>query len=275
MQKFEPMTVGQILDSSFRLYKRNFTRFITIIAIVQVPLSLLNILSTQYFFRGQPFSAEDPLAVPMMPFAAFLIPTFLAVIATTLSNAALLKSISGSYLGKDVSVGDAYSFVFPKIWTLIWASILVGLVIMVGLMLFVVPGIIFMFWFILTTQAIVIEDIKARRGMSRSKSLVSGNLNKVFLLSLIIIVISIIVNFITGFIPGLFGPFLKESFTAFIVIRQLSSLVGTVLITPVWAAAFILLYYDLRIRKEGFDLEMLAQRLGVKNRSADAGGSAL
>jgi hypothetical protein len=49
--------------------------------------------------------------------------------------------------------------------------------------------------------------------------------------------------------------------TAGVAIIQLFTVVGTVLVTPISSAATILLYYDLRIRKEGFDLEQLAQRL--------------
>ena len=46
------------------------------------------------------------------------------------------------------------------------------------------------------------------------------------------------------------------------MVTGLFEIAGTILATPISAVAFILLYYDLRIRKEGFDLEMLSQTLG-------------
>ena len=44
--------------------------------------------------------------------------------------------------------------------------------------------------------------------------------------------------------------------------NQLASVVGQILVAPIGATAYILLYYDLRIRKEGFDLQMLASSIG-------------
>ena len=38
---------------------------------------------------------------------------------------------------------------------------------------------------------------------------------------------------------------------------------GAIFITPYSIIAVILLYYDLRIRKEGFDLEMLSQSINA------------
>jgi len=59
-----------------------------------------------------------------------------------------------------------------------------------------------------------------------------------------------------------------------IVIRQLLSLAATVVTAPISAIATVLLYYDLRIRKEAFDLEMLAKSMGRADREG-ASGSAL
>ncbi len=43
---------------------------------------------------------------------------------------------------------------------------------------------------------------------------------------------------------------------------QLIAIIVQILIVPIGAIAYILLYYDLRIRKEGFDLVMLANSIG-------------
>ncbi len=51
---FEPMSIGGILDRTFRIYKDSFIRFITIVAVIQVPIALLAIISTSAFQRGVP-----------------------------------------------------------------------------------------------------------------------------------------------------------------------------------------------------------------------------
>ena len=62
----------------------------------------------------------------------------------------------------------------------------------------------------------------------------------------------------------------KTDYTAVMAVNSLFSLAGQVLVMPISAAAFILLYYDLRIRKEGFDLEMLAKDLASRGADSDA-----
>jgi len=120
--------------------------------------------------------------------------------------------------------------------------------------------------------------------MSRSKKLVSGNLGKIFLLSLVVGIIGYVVQQIFGFIGGFFtntpdaltyseNP---ELITTYLdtarhnfIITTLFENIGQIIVMPITAGAFVLLYYDLRIRKEGFDLDMLAQAMGEEVPAAE------
>ena len=202
-----------------------------------------------------------------------LVWVLLTMVAQQLCNGALIKSVSESYLGNEVTVGQAYRFVLPKILTLIVASLVVGIVVGIGMLLCIVPGIIFGLWFALTIQAIVVEDLKAFKGMGRSKWLASGNLGRIFAVGLVVVLIALIL----GWVFGLAGGLLATQFgggeagnTAGLVVNQVFSLAAQILAMPIGATAYILLYYDLRIRKEGFDLEMLARRMGSGETPSDA-----
>jgi hypothetical protein len=160
-------------------------------------------------------------------------------------------------------VGETYRFVLPRLGTLIWAGILTVLVIYLGLILCIVPGIIFACWFWLTTPAVVVENLKATKAMSRSKALVSGNLGKVFVIGFVVFCIALVVNWACGTISGLLSAgAAQENRLLALIIQQVVALVGQVLVAPIGAAACILFYYDMRIRKEAFDLEMLANSMG-------------
>ena len=261
--QFEPMSVGQILDRAFRLYRANFVRFIAITAVVQVPLTLLLIVIQQIFLVSAKTEADERMIGVVI--GGSLITVFLTILAKTLANAALVKNISEAYLGNDVSVGEAYRFVLPRLGTLVWASIVVGAVVALGFVLLIVPGIIFSLWFALTSQIIVLEKLKTTPAMGRSRRLVSGNMGKTFLLGLVIGLIGMGVSLGVQALSNVIveGATSSSLGLAFCV-SQLLSLVGEILVLPISAAAFILLYYDLRIRKEGFDLEMLAQSLGTR-----------
>jgi len=154
---------------------------------------------------------------------------------------------------------------------LIWASILVGLIVAVGFVLLIVPGVIFLLIYAITTPAIVLEGVKAREGMRRSRSLVKGNLGKVFVILLVVAILSWIVGAVLGFGAEVLvkAAGMEAISTGAVVTKQAFSIVSDVLVMPIGAAASILLYYDLRIRKEGFDLEMLAQSLDLETAAAD------
>lgn len=288
-RQFEPMTIGQILDQTFRLYKRNFLRFVAIVAVVQVPLVLISLallvpLATKVDLHqqevgvpesteseasddyGQADNAEgdEDLALALGAiFAGGFGAILIWWLAATLSNAALIKSVSESYLGGDVTVGQAYRFVLPKLWRLILASILVGIAVGIGLLLLIVPGVFLAIYFALTTQVIVVENVSAKGGMSRSMDLVSDNKGKVCGVMVLLGIIGYIIGWVfTGAGEAVAALIAAQSEMTALVISQALSLIGQVFVAPIGAAAMILLYYDLRIRKEGFDLEMLAKSLG-------------
>ncbi len=256
--RFEPMGVGAILDRTFRLYARNFVPFIAIVAVVQVPLSLLEFGLVQGIADGMPRATAGPLLLVLLEFV-------LGLVGMALAGGALARAVSEVYLGRDVSVGGAYRAVVHKLLSLVGASILVSMVMTLGLAMCIVPGIIFAVWLALTTQVIVLEDRRAIAGMERSRALASGNLIRVFVL----IVVTFAISYILGALFGLparaiarrsiaGGP---EPSTSVALAAHLLEMAGAVLIAPIAATARILLYYDLRIRKEAFDLEMLAQSL--------------
>ncbi|MEN6334929.1 MAG: hypothetical protein ABFE01_11755 [Phycisphaerales bacterium] len=274
--QFEPMSVGRIFDKAFALYRSNFLRFITIAAVIVVPLTLVSSASNswirskmparrQFITIGQgasaPVSPQNPASRPSIPLCCMgtMFPILLQVVAMMLCEAVLIKNISEAYLGNDITIGQAYGFVFPKALTLIAAAIYAMLATCCGLLLFVVPGIIFGLWFSLTTPAIVMEGHSAIEGMRRSKALVEGNLGKVLiiglLLTLIANVIAIPLDVLSRFIGGML---LADSTTLRSIWSCIPGMISNILVTPISAAAYILLYYDLRIRKEGFDLQMLA-----------------
>ncbi len=127
--------------------------------------------------------------------------------------------------------------------------------------------------YILSIQVIVLEDKGVFAGMTRSSTLSAGSRFKLFLLFVAIFIMSLIVSYAFSWLARTIVPVpdissldsleeMQRAFTHTVMIQNLIALVGEILITPVGAAALILFYYDLRIRKEGFDLEMLAEAIG-------------
>jgi hypothetical protein len=292
---FEPMSIGQILDRTFKLYKDNFIRFIAIVAVIQVPIAILNFLSTSAVRGGmetrpatggyahlreqierdsQNMSAEEIDAklaelregrqqvgpIRIVGLVGTAVTVLLALFGVTLMQGVLTKSVSEAYLGNEIAVGEAYRFAWPKLVTLVGAAILVALT-GLGYLFCLVPGVIFSVWFSMTTPAIITEDLKAVQGMSRSKALAKGNLGKVLSVLFLVVLLGIVIVIPFMLVGWFAANHLKENYVLAVFANQLLQTVGQVIAAPLRVTALILLYYDLRIRKEGFDLEMLARSM--------------
>ncbi len=249
--ELKPMGVGDIFDATFKLYKARFGTFLMIALVAYLPYSLIAAL----FMSQVEVSATTQAKPSVTDMFVSMIPLMLVLfIVLPLCQAAMIYSVSETYLGRRIGVGEAYSRALSKLPRLLGANILAGIVIFIGFICLIVPGIIFSLWFILVTAVVLLEGSGATGSLGRSKALMAGNLGKGFLVLLVIALLGIVV----GMVMGMIMRFLPIK-NAFVV--QFISTMAEVIVVPIQVAPVILLYYDLRIRKEGFDLEQLAASL--------------
>jgi uncharacterized membrane protein YbaN (DUF454 family) len=279
-----PMTVGDILDQTFTLYRKHFKTLLGISAVVNVPviiLQTLGLLSLAPVFsssfgapsraptpRDNPFDNMDPnlLAALVVGFVGFLgIFVLVTAIAYIFQQAALALAVSETYLGRTLTVLEAYRRALRRWQPLLFTTLLfvVGTVVWLPLfliMFIVIPclgGLAFLFVSALlfvrlafTWQAIMLENTDGLGGLRRSWQLVGSFTAQPFWR--VVGILLLLVGFAIAFLPS---PILGVVFNT--VFTNLISLV----VTPLSFTAQTLLYYDLRIRNEGFDLQLLAQQL--------------
>jgi hypothetical protein len=274
--QFEPMGLGMVLDRSFRLYTENFPLMFGITAILHAPILLLAFLPAAIPYIGRS-SFLGAIAI----FSTAIVGLLTQLIIYPLSTGATTKAVSDKYLGNPVTVGSALSEVWANVGTLLLTQFVVGLVVMVGFMLLVVPGILWMLSYALVPPVIMIEASSRTRKVfsltgkpkgnaplitdrgdirKRSWELVRGNRGRVFLVLLVFWVMSMLVSTGGGWFAGLF---LEPTSAAAVSAQSIVSNIIEIVILPLQTIAITLLYYDLRIRKEGFDLEMLSQAMGT------------
>lgn len=256
--ELRPMDVGDILDVTFRLYRARFVQFVTIALVVYVPLAVVNAffqLQVQSLEEGGPMRPEEALPVLGALCGTMMLVLFLALVFGALCSGALVHNISSAYLGEELGSWESYVRAAPRLLRLLGAQIVVSLAVMVGLFLCVVPGIIFMLWFWLIAPVVMLEDRGAIASLERSRELMRGNLGKGFVLLLVVFLLTAAIQ---GAIAGVLYVVLKPyPFFHYFVQNVLQAFV-----VPIQLAPAILMYYDLRIRKEAFDLEQLAAGLG-------------
>jgi len=111
----------------------------------------------------------------------------------------------------------------------------------------------------LIAAVIVLEQLSGWRGLRRSWSLVRGLFWRIFGILLLVLIIRVIIGGIVGALLGLAGSALDTN--GQLIVTDVAGTIANVFVSPIAYIAVTLLYYDTRIRKEGFDIEMLAQTL--------------
>ena len=248
----EPMTAGMILDRSFRLYVQNFALMIGLTAIVQVPILVLTV--------GAPLLRGTSEILGVIAGLIGLIGVLLSLlIVTPLVTGAATKAVSERFLGNEITALTALKFAWGYVGTLLLIQLVVGLIVFVGLMLCLVPGILWMLSYSIVAPVAVLEN-SSDRGEIRQRSweLVSGNRGKVFAVVFVVVLVQILLG-------GSGSLIIQLSFGSGSVMGEalggLFSGIAGLLTYPLQAIAVTLIYYDLRIRKEGFDLEMLSRAI--------------
>ncbi len=266
--RLRAMSVGDILDETVRLYRQNFRPFIAIAAILQIPLVILQLVQgTIVGPTGASLLTSDgnlQAGATIFYFLSTLVMGFVGLFVAILMQGAFASAISQRYLGQEISVRSAYDAALPCFWRLLRAMLLVTLAL--TLLIITIIGIPVAIYFgirwSLSTAAIVLEGKGARAGISRSTELVKGRWWRV----LGVFALAAIGAYLLALIPsalfgGVLGVVLVVGGPNPTLTYMVSLLIGTffgVLAAPIIPIISILLYYDLRIRKEGFDMQMLA-----------------
>jgi hypothetical protein len=312
----EPMSTGDVIDRTVRLYRRNFT---PMVAVVAIP-TLIGYLSSMMFWFGytrllpdlesQSSTPEfDGGALIMLGLGMIGYPLwFFAMVVTV----AALSRVVGDHimLGEPVTFRKCFSAIrrrlsditlmgllsFGLVFALsivLWI-VLVAVVLIVGLVAGAIAGLGLPSWMtvVITTlavllavaggiyvllhvlarvvflpQVVMIEGQSAGAALSRAMSLGSGNWYRVGAIMLFVyfVSLSLLAAFTLPFI-GILGYFDVLSAEFFLspgwnVVYAAFNQISNLLVWPIWIVSFTLLYFDSRVRKEAYDLELLAREV--------------
>ena len=175
-----------------------------------------------------------------------------------MSTAAIVVIVSDSYLGREVTIGAAVSRVVDRFWSVLAAVLLQGLIIGFGFFLLIIGAIIFACWYFATTNVVMVEGKGAVEALGRSKALAKGSVGTIFGTLLLAVIPVWLIYILIAFVLGAAISVLRTNAIA----AELVASVVAIFIVPFVNVVVTLLYYDLRIRKEGFDLELMAKELG-------------
>lgn len=304
-----PLSLGEILDRSFAVYRANFWLFVGIAALstaVQLVLNAVLLVIYKGFLPApRPNAPFDFSYLASGREIGGQIALLVSVLAAAVTHAASVWALSEVYLGRRTTIGDSVRAVIGRwlrfigialwqLWSLLWlplflivpAALLLmksarfgmagafaaGVLIFLGMTGGVAFGVISLLRNSLAIQAAVMEGVKVRPAMRRSKVLAAGAKGRIFVVCLItwcLLLVAGIVEMPLTMIVG-FGALKGERHVLMQVVLLFVNFVAQSAVTPVLMIGLSLVYFDQRVRQDGLDL-LLMLDAGAKT---EAGGDA-
>jgi hypothetical protein len=217
------LDTARVFERIFEVYRDQFTLLIPAALILFIPVAIVN---------GLVQSGGGVLAA--------LAATAIALIATYWYQGMVVEAVVDILDGRrDHTVGSLFSSVSPFIGTLIGAGILATIIIVIGFILIIVPGLIALTFLAVVAPAVVIDRATATGALGRSRDLVRGNAWRVFGVIVVLFLVTAVIGSIASAIGGSASD---DSFLGFAV----ADLVVRVLLTPLSAIAATVMYVELR-----------------------------
>jgi hypothetical protein len=250
-----PRSTTELIDAAVQLFRQHYTQLAAATALYMIPI-IVAVVATASIWPS--LDATEVPAITSLQLAAIPLTALLVVVSLSMSTATVVVIVSESYLGRPITIGAAANRVFARFWAIMGVAILQPLVIGLGFLLFIVGMLVFQAWYFAPTYVVMIEGTGTLSAFSRSHTLARGSVGR-------ILGAILLVGFIVGFVQSLIGVALSVVVAVFhtnsVGVALLPYVLAGIFVYPLKTTVMTLLYYDLRIRKEGFDLALASSAL--------------
>jgi hypothetical protein len=252
-----PRGVGETLDAAINLYRLHWKQFMTLIAVLVVPFQFLS-QALQFATAHDVVVYRSGQVIRQPSIGVTLLVSLLSfAVLDTLLRGATTRAVADAYLGHEPRWRDSLRFALSKFWVLLGVSFLGTLLTFLGFII-IVPGILMAIRYTVAPMAVVVEDQGVTGALSRAWNLCKGRTGHMFL---VLLVAGILTAIITGILSAP-AAFLGTSTAWWSWIAQaVFASAAAIIVTPFSTIVAVLLYFDARIRKEGFDIAVMAQEL--------------
>jgi hypothetical protein len=282
-----PLSTSELLDRTFHLYRNHFLTFVGISAIPQLFILPVTLGGAAMAMR------QSYVWSSLMTMTGY----FLFYLAWFISQAPTVVAVSNLQTQKPIGIGSAYSGARRSLLRVIWIVFLIfviwgvafgvggtlialaigaiaavsstAIVVITALVLTIPPLYFALRWMLgwaLAIPATVLESGWFLTSIRRSLYLSKGNRWRIFVVCVLIGIFAAIVAFIVRLVVMIPSPFygardFRRAQAEFEALKALGVFISTSLVGPLGTIALTLIYYDERVRKEGFDLQLMMANL--------------
>lgn len=243
MSDFRPRSSSEILDAAFEIYRRYFAVFIAISVFAAIPSGISSYIGQAAISLQQ----TDGLFVSLLV-------RLIGLLISPFTDGAVACAASAAYLGNPVDFERSVRVAFSRPGRLFIAMFAKGILIGFGLILFIAPGLFVFKRYFALPMTVLFEDNSVGTAMTRSRKLSDGNGTRIFALIGGVVLFTLLVALTLG-----------QTITSLShgAVAAVATVVLIATITPFSTIVATLLYYDIRIRREGYDIELMTQALNV------------
>jgi hypothetical protein len=258
--RLRPLDISDLLDESFRIYRRHFLLFAGLSLIFSIPTAALSgfLVFSLFNIVIKPGNTVAPDPSILVWYAVFAV---LVLALVPLQYGAVIYAVCESAAGRSVTLASVLQGVLRRYFALLGYFLLFTLM-AVAFCLFPLWIWIGVCWCVVI-PVMFIENVGLGAAMGRSWRLVEGRWWRTFLILFLIVVVFYVATLgLRGFIAISELPL--QVVLSQLVLALISSTLAPIvdsLVFPVLQIALVLIYFDLRVRKEGLDLFQQAQRI--------------
>ena len=268
-----PLSIGETLDLAFKICVGRFVPLAKAVFFVVAPVALvtsvveLRVLPSGFFETGD---SSDSIKVTAEELQSALgglaLIGLLGALGSLFASAACFRIVAEALLGRQTDWTVSLRYAVVRLPSVLWVTLLSGVVIVLGLVLCIVPGLWLAVLLSVAVPALLAEGLRGRGALERSRGLVRGRFWPVVGTLLAGTVLAGVVSFAISSVGAAADPETSIGF----VISWATQTAASTIATPILAAVSTVLYFELRVRKEGLTLEALATQLGVELTSGAA-----
>jgi hypothetical protein len=258
--QLRPLALGEILDVSIKLVLRSFK---TLVAVVLAVGGVFAVVTVLVVLSVTGTGGSDAAAVGAV--VAILV---LTIALYLLVPVACFRAIADAYLGRDPNWRTSLRFAARRAGSTLWLGLLLVIALSIAFVLFILPYIWLAVAWSVAFPVMLLEGIGGTKAMRRSFRLVRGEWWKCFGTLFVAWLITFVVVIVGSIIGAALGGLAGDDSVLAVLVQQIINVATEAVTLPFFAAVIVVLYVDLRVRKEAFDLALLAEHIAHPDRPA-------
>ena len=245
------ITAGELLSRTFNVFFKNLGPFLVLMLLINLP----NFLLTGYTVSR--LSLDNPMSWVGILQTNTWLSVALALVSGSVATGAITYGVLQQLRGQPVSIGTMVSVGISVLARVALVGIITGMLIALGLVLLIVPGVILAVMLSVSTAVAAVENVGISGALTRSRELTDGYRGTIFGALFVMGIIQQVPNFLINHMsdsPGVTPAEIRSTIVQILLISDVAMVVTGGLAATLAA----IIYHDLRVVKEGADVNELA-----------------